>query len=446
MQLSSGSVRWLVRIVCLLAAVALLVPLVPGNRWPSVVPSLSPLVAISAVLATWTIPAFVWLGLVVGAVALVRHRWFCRWVCPTGVCADSASRLGRRCGRPYARLPAIGQWIALLTLGGAFLGYPMLLWLDPLGMFAGLFRLGGTNRDAALWLSVLGVPVVVLLSLVWPNLWCGHVCPLGALQDLLGQPQRLWARLRSPERQLAQPPRQRIARRTVLGLAIGAAWASATGFVRGAVPRPLRPPGAVDEPDFLGLCIRCGNCSRVCPAGIIQADLMDHGLAGLLAPVIRIDDDYCRADCVACTEACPSGALVRLTLDSKLQARIGFPHVDMNVCLLGDGRECAACRNECPYEAIHYEFCEVEYTSVPKINLDRCNGCGACQMACPTTPDKAIVVRPGAGDNLPCSARVSDPAETADRRSPAILETFGRRSGSVRDRPQRVAEFVRIQT
>jgi ferredoxin-type protein NapF len=202
--------------------------------------------------------------------------------------------------------------------------------------------------------------------------------------------------LRSRENQPAQPARQRIARRTVLGLAIGAAWAAATGFVRGAAPRPLRPPGAVDEPDFLGLCIRCGNCSRVCPAGIIQADLMDHGLAGLLAPVIRIEDDYCRADCVACTEACPSGALVRLTLDSKLQARIGFPHVDMNVCLLGDGRECAACRNECPYEAIHYEFCEIEYTSVPQVDLDRCNGCGACQMACPTTPDKAIVVRPGA--------------------------------------------------
>ena len=36
-----------------------------------------------------------------------------------------------------------------------------------------------------------------------------------------------------------------------------------------------------------------------------------------------------------------------------------------------------------------------------------------------------------------CSARVSDPAETADRRSPPIWETFARSGGSVRDRPQR---------
>ncbi len=42
----------------------------------------------------------------------------------------------------------------------------------------------------------------------------------------------------------------------------------------------------------------------------------------------------------------------------------------------------------------------------------------------------------------PRSARVSDPAEIADRRSPAIGETFGRPSGSVRDRPHRYGEII----
>ncbi len=37
------------------------------------------------------------------------------------------------------------------------------------------------------------------------------------------------------------------------------------------------------------------------------------------------------------------------------------------------------------------------------------------------------VFRTLAGNNLPRSVRVFDPAETADRRSPAILGTFGRR-------------------
>ena len=44
-------------------------------------------------------------------------------------------------------------------------------------------------------------------------------------------------------------------------------------------------------------------------------------------------------------------------------------------------------------------------------------------------------------------ARVSDPAETAARRSPRGQETFGRRRGSVRDRPQlRHSCFVIYQT
>jgi len=39
-------------------------------------------------------------------------------------------------------------------------------------------------------------------------------------------------------------------------------------------------------------------------------------------------------------------------------------------------------------------FDEQLYTLTPCVDLQRCNGCGACQVACPTQPRKAIVVRP----------------------------------------------------
>lgn len=391
--------RWLVRVICLSAATVLLWPVFPGSE--AVLPSLSAFTASAALLAERALPLAAWLGIAAGLIAVVRHRWFCRWVCPTGLCADCASRVGSRLGRRRARLPAVGQWIAVITLGGAIVGYPLLLWLDPLGLFTALFRLGGSSWDLGVWYSAAAVAVLLVASVAWPNVWCGQVCPLGGLQDLLAFIPRwraaIWRRLRRAPANAAAPPRAsgvRVARRTVLGLALGTVWASTAGLLRGNPAQPLRPPGAVDDPAFVGLCLRCGNCVRACPTGIIAADETGHGLAGFLAPALRFDRGYCREDCVRCTEVCPSGALALLPLAHKPQVQIGLPSVDMDICLLGYDRECSACRRFCPYEAVRYVFAEETYTLVPRIDPQRCNGCGACELACPTKPKKAIQVRP----------------------------------------------------
>ena len=382
--------------MCLVVAIAAIWPILPGTNSLLFIPALSPFVAVSSLLGTRAFHAVTWLGLTVGVVVLVRHRFFCRWICPVGLCVDGAGWFGRKFGCRPMRGPLLGRWIVWLTLGGALMGYPLLLWLDPLAIFANFPFLAARNPKAGMWLPAIGFGTIITLSMIRPRSWCERICPLGAFQDMLFLLRKsLYSIIGGKgETQKKRNVDLIIARRTVLSIAAGAVWAYVARPVRAKTSHPLRPPGARDESRFAGVCTRCGNCLRVCPSRIIERDVGQNGWATLFTPVLRFENDYCREDCIRCTEVCPSGALVRLSLKEKTDIQIGLPEVNMNICLLGDDRECSVCKHWCPYDAIRYVFSETEYTLVPQIDPKKCTGCGACEAACPTEPQKAIKVLP----------------------------------------------------
>ena len=389
------SIRQMVRVTLLIVAVLLLFPLPKGTRLLVVVPAMSPLIALASLLTTRTFHFATGIGLLVTIIVLIRYRWFCHWVCPTGTCVDFATKLGLRLHRRCPRLPFIGQWIALSTLGGAILGYPLFLWLDPLSMFSGLLGIRQVQTVPGIGWGAMGMITVLALNLVWPGIWCARLCPLGAFQDLLSQLKGKVSTAVAQSQCFVQTETSYgLPRRAVLGALTGVSLAAVVRRLRAAAPPPLRPPGAVGENRFAGLCVRCGNCVRACPTHIIRPDRGEHGITGLLTPTLDFGRDYCLKDCIRCSQVCPSGALAPLPMEQKLRTSIGFPRVNMDICLLGDDRECSLCRNWCPYEAITLEFSPTEYTLTPKIDPKKCPGCGACQAVCPTSPAKAIVIRP----------------------------------------------------
>jgi len=282
----------------------------------------------------------------------------------------------------------------MLTLGGAILGFPLFLWCDPLALFASAFLLTDRHQLLAGAVSFLIVALLLVMSLLRPQIWCRGLCPLGAFQDLLAIISRSVRSSLRPTTGSSGKGRSGhpVARRTILGLLAGAASAGILRLAGRETSRPLRPPGALEELSFKGLCTRCGNCIRSCPYGIISRDTEPHSLSGILTPILTFDKDYCREDCTRCTQVCPSGALTDVALKDKPDVHIGLPRVDMNLCLLGEDRECSACMRFCPYDAIRYVFSEASYTLVPVIDAGKCNGCGACETACPTAPRKAIRV------------------------------------------------------
>lgn len=150
----------------------------------------------------------------------------------------------------------------------------------------------------------------------------------------------------------------------------------------------LRPPGAVEESEFLTLCYRCGNCVDVCPAHAIHATGSDDpDLSG--TPSIDPDVAPCKVcDTLACTRACPSGAL--RSLNSAREIRMGLASVNRRACVRTQGEACTICVDRCP---IGSEAIRIGPSGDVEVDAHGCVGCGVCQHYCPALP-KAIRVEP----------------------------------------------------
>ena len=392
LRLAGRSGRWL----ALVATIVLAWPGAVGSWASAVLPSASPFVAVASVLAR----AAGWMALLALPVAVLswfRPRWLCRHACPLGLLLDLVEgRRPRRAEASRPRRPVLGRAAALLAFGGALLGYPWFLWMDPLAVGPAFLHAWRPPLAAPTLAAGLVLPAILLLGLVAPRLWCRHLCPLGGTLDWIQWVRR---KLRRPNRNARQNapaagPGPLGDRRAFLAAGAGLAGAAVLRAASDRSRTVLRPPGSRDEVRFAGLCVRCGNCGQACPSRIIEPDWRaEGGVAAWLAPRLRFDQDYCREDCRRCGEVCPSGAIASLTMEEKRRHLIGRAVVEGKICLLAQGRECTACLAACPYEALVMASRDGGFTNEPLVVPDRCNGCGACESVCPTRPTRAITVR-----------------------------------------------------
>ena len=370
-----------------LAAAVLALQFLPWRPAAAMLASLSPLMSLLGALAARAATVWTLLGLPVLVLAFFRSRWFCRWLCPVGFATEGIGRLNKKGARRFAKWPHLGRWLLLLLLGAAAAGWPLGIWLDPLAIFNGFFSAWKTPLTWTAGALAAGFPLVLLLSWLVPHAWCHRLCPLGALQDLLALFRRTWQRALVPP----APIQPVYGRRAFLGVAAGGAIALAVRRLLRDRALPIRPPGARPEDRFTGLCARCGACIRACPYGILQPDFGTSGLAGFLTPVADYSRAHCFEYCNECTKVCPTGAIERLALEAKRNRAMGLAVVQREKCLAWTYRQyCMVCHEFCPYLAI--ETVEHDGVNCPEVKPEMCRGCGACQVACPAQPDKAIVV------------------------------------------------------
>lgn len=180
------------------------------------------------------------------------------------------------------------------------------------------------------------------------------------------------------------------------GLAAGAlgAYVALRGRgVDGAAPGTraglgiVRPPGSLDEKEFLAKCIRCTLCADACEAQCIRFFGADAG-AGQATPFIVPAERGCTM-CLACGEACPSGAI--LPLEDMRRVKMGIAVVDERLCVSHNGTGvCGACHTVCP---LRNDAIVQNFRNAPVINADVCTGCGLCEEVCIVHDRKAIRVQ-----------------------------------------------------
>jgi MauM/NapG family ferredoxin protein len=159
--------------------------------------------------------------------------------------------------------------------------------------------------------------------------------------------------------------------------------------------RLIRPPGAVEETEFLARCIGCGECMKACPTNAIQPCTLDDGVQRLCTPKIVPRIAGCEEKCYLCGHVCPTGALRKLPHEEKSFAKIGTAVIDRHRCLAwSQNKECVVCDEVCPYNAIDVRVVETTkgLFKAPIVSEDMCLGCGMCEQHCPIGDQAAIVV------------------------------------------------------
>jgi ferredoxin len=156
---------------------------------------------------------------------------------------------------------------------------------------------------------------------------------------------------------------------------------------------PVAPPGAASIDHFTRRCTACSLCVSACPTQVIAPSLFEYGVAGIMQPRMNYLASFCNFECTACTEICPSGALLPLAKEQKKLTQLGAAKFVKENCIVEtEGTECGACSEHCPTKAVNMVPYKNKKLFIPEVKEQYCIGCGACEFACPTKPYKAIFV------------------------------------------------------
>ena len=267
-----------------------------GFGWETI-SALCPLGALTTMIATKTLLPRALISLVImGLLVLLVGRVFCGWVCPVPVLervrnffrspkkraqlqderrseivSIAKSELGHGCGHECGSCSSCKETRTKLdsrhyVLGGALLstavfGFPVFCLVCPIGLtFATVLVMWRLFAAGDMTWSVILIPLMLVIELVFLRKWCTRFCPLAGLMNLVSRFSTTFRPVINDE--------------VCLETAKGAACSKCALVCEADIN--LR------HPDFgertLADCTRCRACVDVCPTHAISMPfLVKHG-------------------------------------------------------------------------------------------------------------------------------------------------------------------------
>lgn len=173
------------------------------------------------------------------------------------------------CASCADRKPADSRHFILggTLLSAAIFGFPMFCLVCPVGLsFAMVFLLIALFGGGDVTWSVLVVPVLILVEVVFFRKWCSHLCPISSLMSLVGRANRTFQPAIDDEK--------------CLETAHGATCGRCAEVCEVAInPRHPELGTTFNE------CTRCRACADACPGHAISFPLIARKKAG--APALE---------------------------------------------------------------------------------------------------------------------------------------------------------------
>lgn len=228
------------------------------------------------------------ISLVIAVVGIIiLGRAFCAWICPVPVLGklrgllkkqeptdegarDVASPLTAKevkslktacSGTCHAQRPVNSRHLILggSLLSAAIFGFPVFCLICPIGLsFAFVFVLIVMFGSGDVSWSVVAIPLLLLVEVVFFRKWCSHICPLSALMSLVGKANRTF--------------RPSIDDTKCLETAHGVTCGRCAQVCEVAID-PRHPERGANWSE----CTKCRACLESCPGDAIRMPLLPRG-------------------------------------------------------------------------------------------------------------------------------------------------------------------------